>query len=172
MPIDRTPAGLSILFGHEHYERMLRNARLLRASVPESADDLLEITLELLRRNEHDGDAYVRPIIYKSAHSIRVQLTDLEDRIGIFTIPLGDYLPTGGIRVTVSGWQRVSDNAIPARGQDRRLLRECSARDRGRPCRWLRRCPAAHRRWPRGRGIGSQHLRRVRPRGGHATAGR
>ena len=28
---------------------------------------LLEITLELLRRNAHDGDAYVRPIIYKAA---------------------------------------------------------------------------------------------------------
>ena len=109
--------GVSVLFGHEHYERLLRNARLLRASVPESADELLEITIELLRRNEHDGDAYVRPIIYKAAHSIRVQLSDLEDRIGIFTIPLGDYLPTGGIRVTVSGWQRVSDNAIPARGK-------------------------------------------------------
>ena len=164
--------GLSVLFGHEHYERLLRNARLLRASVPESADDLLEITLELLRRNEHDGDAYVRPIIYKAAHSIRVQLSDLEDRIGIFTIPLGDYLPTGGIRVTVSGWQRVSDNAIPGAGKDRRLVRECRACDRGRPRRGLRRCPAAHRRWPRGRGIRSQHLRRLRPRGGHATVGR
>ena len=64
--------GVSVLFGPEHYERLLRNARLLRASVPESADDLLEITLELLRRNAHDGDAYVRPMIYKSAHSIRV----------------------------------------------------------------------------------------------------
>ena len=94
-------------FGPEHYERLLRNARLLRASVPESADDLLEITLELLRRNAHDGDAYVRPIIYKAAHSIRVQLSDLEDRIGIFTIPLGDYLPTGdpGHRVRVAACQ-------------------------------------------------------------------
>ncbi|HEY8178368.1 MAG TPA: branched-chain amino acid transaminase [Candidatus Limnocylindria bacterium] len=109
--------GLSLLFGPEHYERLLRNARLLCASVPETANDLLAITLELLRRNEHDGDAYIRPIIYKAAHSIRVQLSDLQDRIGIFTIPLGDYLPTGGIRVTVSGWQRVSDNAIPARGK-------------------------------------------------------
>ena len=32
-------------------------------------------------------------------------------------MPLGDYLPTGGIRVTISGWQRVNDNAIPARGK-------------------------------------------------------
>ena len=107
----------AILFAHEHYARLLRNARLLRASVPESADDLVEITRDLLRRNAHDGDAYIRPLVYKSARSIRVKLTGLDDQVGIFTIPLGDYLPTGGIRVTVSAWQRVSDNAIPARGK-------------------------------------------------------
>lgn len=107
----------ALLFGREHYERLLRNARLLRAAVPETADDLVEITRDLLRRNEHIGDAYIRPLIYKSAPSIRVQLSGLADRIGIFTMPLGDYLPTGGIRVAVSSWQRVNDNAIPARGK-------------------------------------------------------
>ena len=107
----------AILFAREHYERMLRNARLLRASVPESAEDLVEITRDLLRRNAHEGDAYIRPLVYKSARSIRVKLTGLDDRVALFTIPLGDYLPTGGIRVTVSGWQRVGDNAIPARGK-------------------------------------------------------
>lgn len=109
--------GLALLFGPEHYRRLLRNARLLRASVPESADDLVEVTLELLRRNAHDGDVYIRPLVYKAARSIRVQLSDLEDRVGIFTMALGDYLPTGGVRVTVSGWQRVGDNSIPARGK-------------------------------------------------------
>ena len=107
----------AILFAPEHYERMLRNARLVRATVPESATELVQITRDLLRRNAHEGDAYIRPLVYKSARSIRVQLTGLEDRVGIFTMPLGDYLPTGGIRLTVSGWQRVSDNAIPARGK-------------------------------------------------------
>jgi branched-chain amino acid aminotransferase len=107
----------ALLFVREHYERLLRNARLLRASVPESADALVEITLDLLRRNAHGGDVYVRPLVYKSAPSIRVQLTGLDDRVAIFTMPLGDYLPTGGIRVTVSAWQRVADNAIPARGK-------------------------------------------------------
>ncbi len=107
----------ALLFGLEHLQRLLRNARLLRASVPESARDLTDITLELLRRNDHAGDAYIRPLVYKSARSIRVQLTGLDDAVAIFTMPLGDYLPTGGIRVTVSGWQRVGDNAIPARGK-------------------------------------------------------
>ena len=109
--------GMAILFAREHYERMLRNARLLRAVLPQTPDELVEITRDLLRRNEHPEDAYIRPIIYKAAHSIRVQLTGLDDRIAIFTIPLGDYLPTGGVRLTISGWQRVSDNAIPARGK-------------------------------------------------------
>jgi len=113
----QSDGSLAILFALEHYERMLRNARLVRGSVPESAADLVEITRDLLRRNAHDGDAYIRPLVYKSARSIRVKLTGLDDRVGIFTIPLGDYLPTGGIRLTVSGWQRVSDNAIPARGK-------------------------------------------------------
>src|SRR6188508_309825 len=114
----RQEAGdLALLFGPEHYDRLLRNARLLRASVPESSADLVAITRDLVRRNAHEGDVYVRPIVYKSAQSIRVQLSDLEDRVGIFTMALGDYLPTGGMSVTVSGWQRVSDNAIPARGK-------------------------------------------------------
>jgi branched-chain amino acid aminotransferase len=106
-----------VLFGPEHYERFLRNGRLLRASVPETSEQLLEITCELLRRNDHPGDAYIRPLVYKSARSIRLQLTDLDDRVSIFTMPLGDYLPTGGIRVSISGWNRVNDNAIPARGK-------------------------------------------------------
>lgn len=109
--------GTALLFGREHYERLVRNARLLRATIPESAEALVEITLELLRRNAHGGDVYIRPIVYKAATSLRPQLTGLDDRVAIYTFPLGDYLPTAGIRVTVSGWQRVPDNAIPARGK-------------------------------------------------------
>lgn len=109
--------GLAILFALEHYRRLLRNGRLLRASVSESAERLVEITADLLSRNEHDGDVYIRPLLYKASPSIRVQLTDLEDRVAIFSMSMGDYLPTGGVRLTVSGWQRVGDNVIPARGK-------------------------------------------------------
>jgi len=76
--------GLALLFAREHYQRLLRNGRLLRADVPESADDLVEVTRELLRRNGGDRDLYVRPLLYKSATSIRLQLSGLDDRIAIF----------------------------------------------------------------------------------------
>jgi branched-chain amino acid aminotransferase len=108
---------LAILFALEHYQRMLRNGRLLRASVPQSAEDLVEITAELLRRNGDTRDQYIRPLLYKAAHAIRLQLSGLDDRICIFTLPMGDYVATEGLRVGTSAWQRVNDNAVPARGK-------------------------------------------------------
>jgi branched-chain amino acid aminotransferase len=32
-------------------------------------------------------------------------------------LPLGDYLPTSGVKAIVSSWVRVPDNAIPSRGK-------------------------------------------------------
>ena len=109
--------GLALLFALEHYKRFLRNGRLLRAHVSETPEQLVQITCELLRRNGLVADLYVRPLLYKSAQSIRLQLTGLDDRITIFSFPLGDYVPTDGLSVGLSAWQRVNDNAVPARGK-------------------------------------------------------
>jgi len=109
--------GMAILLGREHYQRFLRNGRLLRAEVPETADDLLELTRQILARHPKAEDVYIRPLLYKSAPSIRLQLTGLDDRVAIYAYPMGDYVPTTGLKVTVSAWQRVNDNAIPARGK-------------------------------------------------------
>jgi branched-chain amino acid aminotransferase len=108
---------LAILFAREHYARLLRNGRLLRAEVPETADQLVELTRELLRRNGEMADMYIRPLLYKAARSVRLQLSDLEDCVAIYAFPLGDYVPTDGLRVSVSAWQRVNDNAVPARAK-------------------------------------------------------
>jgi branched-chain amino acid aminotransferase len=109
--------GMAILFASEHYERLRRNARLLCASFTESVPELVEITRELLRRHGTAEDVYVRPLLYKSAYTIHLQLTGLEDRLAIYAFPMGDYVPTTGLRVSISAWQRVNDNAIPARGK-------------------------------------------------------
>jgi branched-chain amino acid aminotransferase len=109
--------GMAILLGKEHYRRFLRNGRLLRCDVPETADELLELTREILERHPKAEDVYIRPLLYKSAPSIRLQLTGLDDKVAIYAYPMGDYVPTTGLNVTISAWQRVNDNAIPARGK-------------------------------------------------------
>ena len=109
--------GLAILFAAEHYRRLLRNGRLVRASVPESVETLVEISREILVRHGVSEDIYLRPLLYKSAESIRLQLTGLRDRIAVYGFPMGPYVATDGLHVTISSWQRVNDNAIPARGK-------------------------------------------------------
>jgi branched-chain amino acid aminotransferase len=109
------------LFGLEllpHYERIRASARLLMMEVRQSPEELVEITVELLRRDGLREDVYLRPIIYKSSETIGVRLHNLDADITIFGVPFGQYIDTeGGIRAQVSTWRRTDDNAIPARGK-------------------------------------------------------
>ncbi len=101
-----------------HFERIRGSARLLMMEVRQSPEQLVEITLELLRRDGLREDVYVRPIIYKSSETIGVRLHNLDADITIFGVPFGQYIDTdSGIRAQVSTWRRTDDNAIPARGK-------------------------------------------------------
>lgn len=101
-----------------HYERIRRSAALLLMDVQQSAQELADITVELLRRDGLREDAYVRPLVYKSSEIIGVRLHNLDSDVTIFAIPFGQYIDTeGGVRAQVSSWRRTDDNAIPARGK-------------------------------------------------------
>src|SRR5438445_487237 len=90
----------------------------MRIGLPYTADDLVGITLELLRKCNYREDAYVRPIAYKSSPVIGVRLHDLEDSLTVFAVPFGTYIDIDrGISCSVSSWRRTDDNAIPARSK-------------------------------------------------------
>ncbi|MFQ5657128.1 MAG: branched-chain amino acid transaminase [Candidatus Methylomirabilales bacterium] len=100
----------------EHYERMLNNCSVLRFQLEKDVKELSEITLELLRRNEHREDTYIRPIAYISSEGLGPKLIGYETGFAIYTFPLGDYIDTStGVKVGFSSWRRISDNTIPAR---------------------------------------------------------
>jgi branched-chain amino acid aminotransferase len=102
----------------EHFRRMARSAHMLRITLPKAPEELAEIGLELIRRGEYREDVYLRPIAFKSSPVIRVGLLGLKDSYTCFTAPMGAYHDIErGLSVTVSGWRRNDDNAIPARGK-------------------------------------------------------
>src|SRR5437879_3278849 len=102
----------------EHYLRFHRSCRIMRIGLPYTADDLVNITLELLRKCNYREDAYIRPIAYKSSPVIGVRLHDLEDAFTVFAVPFGTYIDIDrGISCSVSSWRRTDDNAIPPRSQ-------------------------------------------------------
>src|SRR5436190_433555 len=102
----------------EHYQRLHRSCRIMRIGLPYTAEDLVGITLELLRKCNYREDAYIRPIAYKSSPLIGVRLHDLDDAFTVFAVPFGTYIDIDrGISCGVSSWRRTDDNAIPARSK-------------------------------------------------------
>jgi len=102
----------------EHYVRLRHSCRILGLRIEVDPDKLVEITLELLRRNGHREDTYVRPIAFCASQKLSPILVPQDNELAIYTLPLNDYLDTSkGITACVSSWRRLSDNTIPARAK-------------------------------------------------------
>lgn len=102
----------------DHYRRFLQSGKLMRMELSLSAEELVKITIELLQKEGHKSDVYVRPLAYNSDEMIGVKLHDLNSDITIFSVPFGKYVSNDtGAHVTFSSWRRLDDNMIPARGK-------------------------------------------------------
>ncbi len=103
----------------DHFKRVLNSAKMLLMELPYTAEDMLGVLRDLLRKENYRGvDVYIRPLAYKSSVGIGVRLHDLEADFTMFALPFGSYIPNEeGARVTFSSWRRIDDNMIPARGK-------------------------------------------------------
>ncbi len=109
---------LHLLQGPTHYDRLRRSANIMRMTLPYSTEELVNITVELLRRNEFKSDVYVRPLLYASSEEIGVRLHNLDHSFFIYAIPFGNYVEIeSGIRCMVSSWRRTPDQSLPARAK-------------------------------------------------------
>jgi branched-chain amino acid aminotransferase len=97
----------------EHCERLLRSCKILQITLPYSADQLVDISVEMVRRNGYREDVSLRPVAYKGDTSIGVRLHGLQDRFVLTAVPLGNDVDVTGLRCCVSSWRRI--DAIPAR---------------------------------------------------------
>jgi branched-chain amino acid aminotransferase len=102
----------------EHYKRLWQSAKVLLMKPPLPPEGLVELTVDLLRRNGYRQDTYVRPTIYKSTEAIGVRLHNLDEQLAIFAVPFGEYIAIDrGISAQVVSWRRNSDQALPARSK-------------------------------------------------------
>ncbi len=114
---DADQGDLFIVQAAPHFARLLRSARLLHIEVPYTVDELVEWTRELMRANQFRTDVYIRPLAYKADPAIKVGLSGIGSAFAMFALPMGDYVPTGGLSVAISSWRRIADNMIPSRAK-------------------------------------------------------
>jgi branched-chain amino acid aminotransferase len=109
---------LHLLQAPAHYDRLRRSANVMRFHLPHSTEELVNLTIELLRRNQFKSDVYIRPLLFTSAEEIGVRLHNVAQSFLIYSIPFGNYVETeGGLRCMVSTWRRVPDQSLPARAK-------------------------------------------------------
>ncbi|MDP6495790.1 MAG: aminotransferase class IV, partial [Dehalococcoidia bacterium] len=99
----------------EHYERLLRGCKLMHMALPYSAEDLSDITVEMVERCAYQEDIYIRPIAYKSTERVAtLNLHTLEDGFTVFAIPFGAYLDLeAAAHCCISSWRRMEDTMMP-----------------------------------------------------------
>src|SRR5690348_13108660 len=68
---------LYLLEADAHYDRLHRSARMLGLALPYSTPELVELTGELLRRNQVTEDAYVRPVLFLAGEVLPVRMHDV-----------------------------------------------------------------------------------------------
>ena len=71
----------------EHYERMLLSCKAMQINVDETIEDLIRITVELVKKNSYEQDVYIRPLAYKSEVKIGLGLHGIEDDLAIYLAP-------------------------------------------------------------------------------------
>ncbi|MEM0952130.1 MAG: branched-chain amino acid transaminase [Cyanobacteria bacterium P01_H01_bin.74] len=107
---------ISVFRMADHYRRLLSNGRVVHMQPDYTVEELCDITEELILRNCHTQDIYIRPTLYKSGENITPSFSDAETTFCLWTKPLGNYLDLEkGLKICISNWRRLSDNSIPAR---------------------------------------------------------
>lgn len=101
----------------EHYERLLQGCNIMMMDIPYDADELCDITIDLLQRCGYKQDLYIRPLAYKSEELVaNLKLQDLGSDFTLMVVPFGSYIDVeGAIRCCTSSWRRIDDTIIPPR---------------------------------------------------------
>jgi len=98
----------------DHFTRLLQSVKIMQLQFEKSVDELVEITLELIRKNQCMENIYIRPFIYTSSLQLSPRFHDVKADLAIYILKLNDYLDTkSGLKTMVSSWRRIEDTIIP-----------------------------------------------------------
>jgi branched-chain amino acid aminotransferase len=112
----KTKAGSAIFRLDEHTKRLINSAKIFRAEIPYSHEEINQAILDTIAVNNLES-CYVRPIAYRGYDELGVNPLNNPVDLTIAAYEWGSYLGKGaidtGIDVCVSSWRRSAPNSMP-----------------------------------------------------------
>ena len=112
----KTNHGRAIFRLEDHVKRLILSARIFRAEIPFSFEEICSGIIESIKVNELES-CYIRPIAYRGYEDLNVNPMKNPVDLVIAAYEWGSYLGKGaiesGIDVCVSSWNRNAPNTTP-----------------------------------------------------------
>lgn len=109
--------GTVIFRNRDHFDRFHFSAKPYKIQIEQSADELVEICKEVIRKNELSS-AYIRPLAYLGYGEMGPSSQVAPSDVMIAAFPWGAYLGEEGLKngidVCVSSWRRSAPGTIPS----------------------------------------------------------
>ena len=100
------------LFLKEHLLRMKRSAKIMRLSMPLSINDLESISRQLVKKNKIKN-GYIRPIIYRSSHSMSPETKLCKSEIAIAAWKWGKLFNKSSLALAISKYPKLNSKIYP-----------------------------------------------------------
>jgi branched-chain amino acid aminotransferase len=111
----KTPEGTAVFRLNDHMVRLVASARAYGLPMKESAEEMDEVCLELLRVNELES-AYIRPFVFYGSGAFGINPTSSPVHNYMAAFYLGSYLGDEGVEkgitAMVSSWRRISHTSF------------------------------------------------------------
>lgn len=112
----KTKQGSAIFRLDEHVKRLINSAKIFRAEIPYSFEQIHDAIIETIKVNNLES-CYIRPVAYRGYDDIGVNPLNNPVDLTIAAYEWGSYLGKGaienGIDVCVSSWRRSAPNSTP-----------------------------------------------------------
>jgi len=93
----QTEEGLAIFRLQDHTKRLLNSAKIVKIDVPFSQEELEEVQLELLRKNDFKENVYIRPLIFLGYGKMGLYHIGAPVHVAIAAWEWGAYLGEDGL---------------------------------------------------------------------------
>jgi len=98
----------------DHLKRLHRSAFVYSIKMNYSINELVDATVQVIRKNQIKNSCYIRPLTFVGFHGIDLNVNEKSpSHTAILLFTFEQYLNSKGIRACISSWRRISDPSTP-----------------------------------------------------------